>query len=101
MAWSTAPDHETGLRIARALVAEGLAACVNIVPGLLSVYRWQGKVEEDGEVLLIAKTRADRTAACGARLRELHPYDVPEFVVVSVTDGEPSYLNWVVSECAP
>jgi len=101
MAWSTAPDHETGLRIARALVAEGLAACVNIVPGLLSVYRWEGGVEEDAEVLLIAKTRADRAAACGARLRELHPYDLPEFLVVSVADGERPYLDWVTKECAP
>lgn len=101
IAWSTAPDRDTALRIARALVAEGLAACVNIVPDLLSVYRWQGEVQEDGEVLLMAKTRADRVTACGERLRELHPYDVPEFVVVAAVGGAPSYLDWVASECAP
>jgi periplasmic divalent cation tolerance protein len=101
VAWSTAPDRETALRIARPMVEERLAACVNIVPDLVSVYRWRDELEEAAEVLLIIKTRADRVEACRARLRELHPYDVPEFLVLPVAGGAPDYLRWVAEESAP
>jgi periplasmic divalent cation tolerance protein len=94
----TAPDEETAQRIARALVEERLAACVNRLPGVRSVYRWQGVVEEAGEVLLIAKTAASRAAALAARVRALHPYELPEVVVLPVTDGSEAYLRWVVAE---
>ena len=94
----TAPDEETGRRIARALVEERLAACVNLLPGIRSIYRWRGAVEEAAEVLLIAKTRADRTAALASRVRALHPYEVPEVVALPVTDGSRAYLRWVVAE---
>jgi len=93
-----APDEETGRRIARALVEERLAACVNVLPGVRSVYRWKGAVEEASEVLLIAKTRADRSAALASRVRALHPYELPEVVVLPVTDGSRAYLRWVVAE---
>ena len=94
----TAPDEETGRRIARALVEERLAACVNLLPGIRSIYRWRGAVEEAAEVLLIAKTRADRTAALASRVRALHPYELPEVVALPVTDGSRAYLRWVVAE---
>ena len=93
-----APDEATGRRIARALVEERLAACVNVLPGVRSVYRWKGAVEEASEVLLIAKTRADRSAALASRVRALHPYQLPEVVVLPVTDGSRAYLRWVVAE---
>jgi periplasmic divalent cation tolerance protein len=94
----TAPDDETARRIARALVEERLAACVNVLPGLRSIYRWQGQVEEADEVLLVAKTRAARVAALAARVRALHPYALPEVVALPVDDGSRAYLRWVVAE---
>jgi len=94
----TAPEEETARRIARALVEERLAACVNLVPGVRSIYRWQGVVEEAAEVLLIAKTHAERVAALAARVRDLHPYELPEVVTLPVSDGSEPYLRWVVSE---
>jgi len=94
----TAPDDETARRIARALVEERLAACVNLVPGLHSIYRWQGAVEEADEVLLVAKTRAARVAALAARVRALHPYALPEVLALPIADGSRAYLRWVVAE---
>ena len=97
----TAPDTETGERIARALVEERLAACVNLVPGLRSIYRWEGAVEEASEVLLVVKTRADRAAALERRLLALHPYDVPELLRFPARGGSAPYLRWVAEETAP
>lgn len=94
----TAPDEETGRRIARALVEERLAACVNVLPGVHSIYRWKGAVEESDEVMLVAKTRAERAPALAARVRALHPYELPEVVALPVTDGSRAYLRWVVAE---
>jgi periplasmic divalent cation tolerance protein len=94
----TAPDEETGRRLAHALVEERLAACVNLLPGVRSIYRWKGAVEEASEVLLLAKTRAGRVAALAARVRALHPYELPEVVALPVTDGSRAYLRWVVAE---
>jgi len=94
----TAPDEETGRRIARALVEERLAACVNVLPGVRSIYRWKGAVEEASEVMLVAKTRAERTGALAARVRALHPYELPEVVALPVTDGSRAYLRWVIAE---
>lgn len=91
----TCPDDATALRIAEALVSEGLAACVNRVPGLTSVYLWQDKIEHDAETLLLIKTTDARFEALAARLRELHPYELPEIVAVPVTRGLPEYLQWV------
>jgi periplasmic divalent cation tolerance protein len=94
----TCPDAATAGRIAHALVEERLAACVNQLPGLRSVYRWQGQVEAADEVLLLAKTTADAYPALQARLAELHPHELPELLAVESTLGLPAYLQWVADE---
>jgi periplasmic divalent cation tolerance protein len=82
--------------LARTLVAERLVACVNILPVMTSIYRWQGSVAEDREQQVIMKTTSDRVPALEARLRQLHTYEVPEFVVIPVSGGSAAYLGWVV-----
>jgi periplasmic divalent cation tolerance protein len=96
---STVPPADAD-RIAGALVEERFAACVNLMP-VRSVYRWQGAIQRDDELLAIIKTTAERAPALTARLRELHPYDVPEILVVPVADGLPAYLDWVAGETTP
>jgi periplasmic divalent cation tolerance protein len=80
--------------IARTLIDERLAACVNILSPMTSVYRWQGKVEQDREQQMVIKTASDRVADLQTRLRQLHPYDLPEFLVLDATGSE-AYLAWV------
>ena len=92
----TAPDLEVGKRLARALVERKLAACVNLVPGATSIYTWQAQIEEAAEVMLVAKTTADRIAALEAAVAELHPYDVPEVVVLDAVHVEAKYRAWLV-----
>lgn len=94
----TCPDAGIATHLADTLVAEQLAACVNIVPGLRSVYRWQGTVERSDEVLLLIKTTRTRLAALTARVLALHPYELPEVVAVEVAGGLSTYLDWVVEE---
>ncbi len=91
----TVPDKETGLKIARVLVHEGLAACVNLLPGITSVYRWQGEVQENPELLILVKTRQERYEALEARIKELHPYEVPEIIAHKIEAGSKSYLDWI------
>ena len=91
----TVPDEATAERMARALLHEELAACVNIVPGLTSVYRWKGNIEADPEHLLVIKTRRECVGALKAALPSLHPYEVPELLVLPVLDGHPPYLSWI------
>jgi periplasmic divalent cation tolerance protein len=91
----TVPDRESGARIARALVEERLAACVNLVPELTSIYRWQDAVQEARECLLVIKTTGARFEAMAERLRALHPYEVPEIIALPITAGHPAYLNWI------
>lgn len=91
----TAPSRDVARAIARAVVEERLAACVNVVPGITSVYRWEGRVQEDEEVLLVLKTATDRRAALEARVRALHPYEVPEFVALAAAHVAPAYLAWL------
>jgi periplasmic divalent cation tolerance protein len=98
VAFATAPDWDTAARIARALVEERLAACANLVPGVRSIYRWQGRVEDAAEVLMVLKTRADRVDALGDRLRALHPYELPELVALPAAGGLAGYLDWVLEE---
>lgn len=92
----TVPDEGSARRIAQALVAEGLAACVNVLPRLTSVYRWEGEVTSGEELLLIIKTREARYAALEARVKELHPYTVPEVIALPIRQGSKDYLDWLV-----
>ena len=96
--YCTCPDPATADRIADALVGERLAACVNIVPGVRSVYRWRGEVEHADEVLLVIKTAADRLDELTARVTSLHPAELPELIAVEVVNGLPGYLSWVIEQ---
>lgn len=91
----TVPDRETGENLAQTLVEERLAACVNLVPGVTSTYRWQGKLEKAQECLLLIKTDAGHFAALKDRIKALHPYDLPEIIAVPVNHGDADYLNWL------
>ena len=93
----TCPDAETAERLAADLVERRLAACVNIVSGMTSVYRWQGKIETESEVLLLVKTRSDRYQEVEKALLERHPYELPEVVAVSLEQGLSGYLAWLDS----
>lgn len=95
----TAPNEESGLFLARELVEERLAACGNVIPGLVSVYWWSDEVQEDDEVLVILKTTAERVEALVERTEALHPYDVPEVLALPVTGGLDAYARWVAREC--
>ena len=92
---STAGSEDEARKIARHLVEEHLAACVNIVPRIESIYRWQGKVESSQEWLLLVKTTADRFASIHQAIRNLHSYELPECIAISIEDGSAEYLNWV------
>ena len=81
--------------LARTLVEERLAACVNVLPAMTSVYRWKGSIESDQERQLIIKTRHTHVAALEQRLRQLHPYEVPEFLVIPASGGSEAYLRWI------
>lgn len=94
----TAPNPDKAAEIARALVAERLAACGNVVPGLRSIYRWEGKIEDEPEALLLLKTTRARFEALRERVLELHPYRVPEVVAVPVEAGNQAYLAWIDAE---
>jgi periplasmic divalent cation tolerance protein len=93
---TTAGSHEEAQKIARELVERRLAACVNIIPQIESVYRWQDKVERAPEWLLIIKTQAGAFEKLRDTIRELHSYDVPECIMLEVADGSAEYLNWVL-----
>mgnify|MGYP001607698031 CR=1 FL=1 len=82
-------------KIARALVTEKLAACVNLVPGVASIYRWEGKIEEAREVLLLVKSRSTLARRLAARVKALHSYSVPEVVTVAIAGGSAPYLRWI------
>ena len=92
---TTAADAEEAGRLARTLVEERLVACVTMVPGVESVYRWQGGIETATETLLLLKTGPDQLAALEARVRELHSYETPEFLVLGVEAGAHGYLEWL------
>ena len=91
----TAPAGEEASSIAEALVNERLAACVNLVPGVESVYRWEGKVNRDRETLLIIKSTGDRYAELEQRVKELHSYSTPEIISISIDRGDGAYLGWL------
>lgn len=95
---STTHDAETARAIAHALLEERLIACCTIVPGGHSIYRWEGKVEEAAEAVMIVKTTAERFDAVAARIDELHPYGVPELIALPITHGSPAYLAWLTDQ---
>jgi periplasmic divalent cation tolerance protein len=97
VAFSTAGSPEEARRIASALVAEQLAACVNVVDDIHSIYRWQGAIESALESLLLIKTRANLIPAIELRLGELHSYEVPELVAVPIGGGAQTYLDWLIA----
>jgi periplasmic divalent cation tolerance protein len=101
VALSTVAGAEDAERIARAVVERGLAACVNVVPGVVSVYRWKGAVERETEQLLVIKTTAERFEALRQALVELHPYEVPELIALAVRAGHEPYLAWLDESCRP
>ncbi len=89
------PDSDRARELARQLLDERLAACVNLLPGVHSLYRWRGELHEDPEVLMIMKTTRTRFDALRERLAELHPYEVPELIALPIVDGLSSYLEWM------
>ena len=100
LAFSTFPDIETARRIARQLVTENFAACANIVPAIESIYRWQGKIEQGNETLVLFKIAAARYPAFQEKLKSLHPYDVPEIIACPVDKALPEYSRWVIDSSA-
>jgi len=97
----TAPDARSAARLSDALVGERLAACVTVVPGARSTYRWKGKIERSREAVLLVKTRAALVRRVERRVRELHPYDVPEILALPVASGEKRYLRWLGESTRP
>lgn len=93
----TAPSQEVAAELARAVVGEELAACVNVIPGLRSIYRWDGKVTDDAEVLCLMKTRRALYPALRDRVGALHPYQVPEIIAVPLAEGNAPYLTWLAA----
>lgn len=97
----TCPDSACAARLAGGLVEHGLAACVNVIDGIRSIYRWQGEVSDDSETLMIIKTTGSRYPELQRWLERHHPYDVPEVIALDVSEGAPSYLEWVASQTRP
>ena len=100
IAFSTFPDAEIARKIAHELVENAIVACANIVPSVKSIYFWKEKVETSAEVLTIFKMTAAGYSEFESRLRKLHPYDVPEIVVLKVAEGNPDYLRWIGESCS-
>jgi len=96
---STFPDAATARRIALEVVEKKCAACVNLLPAVESIYRWQGQIEEAKETLALFKTSANKLELLQTTLRELHPYEVPEIIAFRIADGLPQYLEWVAENC--
>ena len=98
LAYMTAASVAEAKTIGRALVGDRLAACVNVIPGMVSVYRWEGALAEEEEVVLIAKTRADKFDALARRVAEIHPYDTPCAIRLDISAGLPQFLDWIADE---
>ncbi len=96
----TCPDAAVAASISQHLVQQGLAACVNQLPGVTSTFAWQGDVQSETEVLLLIKSTADRFSALESAIRQLHPYELPEIIAVPIQTGLPEYLNWVKQSCS-
>ena len=98
---TTLPADADVATFARTLVETRLAACVNLLPGMDSVYRWDGRIEQERERQLVIKTSRGRLPALWDRVREIHPYEVPEFIVLPIVDGSDAYLRWVGESTRP
>jgi periplasmic divalent cation tolerance protein len=98
---TTMPDDDRADELARTLVAERLAACVNVHRPMTSTYRWKETVEREAERQIVIKTARDRLGALQHRVRELHPYEVPELLVIAIEGGSESYLGWLLEETRP
>ena len=96
----TVPSRDVGEQIARTLVEKNLAACVNISPGICSIYKWQGEINQDNELLLIAKTRTSLFEQLETTVKQLHPYDVPEVIGTPIIMGSNKFLTWINVETA-
>ncbi len=97
----THPDADAALALGRVLVEAGLCACVNVLPGMRSVYRWQGQVEDAREAVMIVKTRADLLDVVVSRIKAEHPYECPCIAALPIAGGDPDYLAWIASSCLP
>jgi periplasmic divalent cation tolerance protein len=95
---TTLPDSDAAAELANKLVGERLAACANILPALRSIYRWEGKVQDENEVLVLLKTQGRQYESLKARILELHPYEVPEVIAIPVERGHHAYLDWILRE---
>lgn len=91
----TVADEQQALAVARAVLDRRLAACVNIVPGVRSLYRWEGEIHDDPELLCVMKTRAELFDALAGAVRAAHAYDVPEIIALPIINGNPAYLKWI------
>ena len=98
LVFTTLPSADKAAELAKLLVEERLAACANLLPAIRSIYRWQGKLQDENEVLLLLKTRAEHLERLKLRILELHPYDVPEVLAVPVEAGYQPYLEWLAGE---
>jgi len=98
LVFTTLPSAEKAAELGKVLVEERLAACANLIPAVRSIYRWQGKVQDENEVLVLLKTRAEHLERLKLRILELHPYEVPEVLAVPVEAGYQPYLEWLAGE---
>jgi len=93
----TCPDQQTAKQIAESLIRDKSAACVNIIPGITSVYQWQGKIESAQEHLLLIKSRVEKYSTIESKIKQIHPYELPEIIAVPIERGLPEYLQWIDS----
>jgi len=95
MIYCTCPDNEVANQISKTLVQNKLAACVNILPNITSIYTWQGELQQDQELLLLIKSRSDKFEDIKQAIINIHPYELPEIIAVSIDNAVPNYLNWI------
>jgi periplasmic divalent cation tolerance protein len=95
---TTLPNADAAAELAKNVVGERLAACANLIPALRSIYKWQGKVQDENEVLVLFKTRQEHYENLKSRILELHPYEVPEVLAIPVEQGYAAYLDWLAAE---
>jgi periplasmic divalent cation tolerance protein len=98
LVFTTLPSADKAAELAKALVEERLAACANLLPAIRSIYRWQGKLQDENEVLVLLKTRAEHLERLKLRILELHPYELPEVLAVPIEAGYQPYLDWLAGE---